>query len=323
MSYVYLAPMVGWTTTLFRQMIQVFHPDARVFTEMLTVQSLVYGRQFAKLRTSDKDRDVIVQLAGSEPSQFSACEEFSDLFHGFDEINLNVGCPSSKVQNAKMGACLMYEPERVAECLKALKILGKPVSVKCRIGVDNQTQDDLFRFIEACMTHTNKFYVHARYAWLNGINPKQNRSIPPIQYDVAEILAERYPMNTFIINGELQDYVQTKKFLSDKRFGGVMIGRAAYQNPWLFYQLSTKDGFNDRAAEFLDDLLECTARELDWFKAFTTLTRGISGGKKLRQYLAENKMADLSHLRGDILAKLSLKAKTYQTCMEEAPKEYV
>lgn len=291
---IYLAPMVGWSTPLFREFVQVLNKDVITFTEMIVAKSLIYGNQYERLRLNSGESNVICQLAGSEPDELKSCLENS-AFDNFIEINLNVGCPSTKVQKGKMGACLMKNPSLVAECLDAMTESGKKVSVKCRLGVDDQSFDDLCNFIDTCKKVTGKFYLHARYALLNGINPKQNRSIPKIDYDAAKKVAGLFPDVTFVLNGEINTDKKALGFLNECCFEGVMIGRSAYQNPWLFTQLSQEsDSIRiNRISEFLLKLMSSEKRDAEWLRVLSTLTHGMPKAKSMRRDIAADKNAQL------------------------------
>ncbi len=318
MSQIYLAPMVGWSTSLFRRMIQAFNSDCIVFTEMLSVQSLIYGKQFAKLSVHPDEHHVICQLAGSNPQHFLDCAGFKERFSGFNEINLNVGCPSQKVQKANMGACLMLQPERVRDCLEAMKSLGLDVSIKCRIGVDDQSLDDFIHFISICQKTCRKFYVHARYALLNGINPKKNRSVPPIRYDIVRHVAKLFPNCEFVINGELNTPETVNEMMLDSGLSGVMIGRSAYQNPWLFYKMSAEKKIQcHKLLSFADGIFLTTQRDLEWCRVISSLTKGVHGGKAIRRLFAMDRECDLTHIKEEVLSSLRTRACQMQNQVAE------
>lgn len=293
---VYLAPMVGWSTPLFREFIQVLNYDVVTFTEMVVAKSLIYGKRYSRLRVSGYEGRVICQLAGSCPNEFALCADEKQQYAKFDEINLNVGCPSLKVQNGLMGACMMKDPHLVNDCLEAMKLINRPISVKCRIGVDNQNFDDLCKFIDTCKSNNSKFYIHARYALLNGINPKQNRSVPKIDYETVRSLSKIFPDCDFVLNGEINTAAKIRSFLQDDHFSGVMVGRSAYQNPWIFTEINQCDmaSLIKRLNKFLFRLLHTENRDAEWLRVLGTLTHGLPRSKSIRRDIINNRMQDLS-----------------------------
>ena len=292
----YLAPMVGWTTPLFRLLVQTINPATITFTEMIVVKSIIYGQQYRQLAVLPEEKKVVCQLAGGCHKDFLKLEEYKHLFDRYTEINLNVGCPSQKVQNGQMGACLMKEPQRVAHILDAMSQLDKRVSVKCRLGVDDQSEDDLHKFIESCQPYTKKIYIHARKALLNGINPRQNRSIPPINYDMAINLAKTFNDIDFVINGEIVTREDIKKF-SDSPFRGVMIGRSAYKNIWVFDDSSQEGSIIkiQRCSDFFRNIISRQRRDHEWMKVFSTITNGMRGSKAIRRKIADDKSVELDY----------------------------
>ncbi len=232
-----VAPMLNWTDRHERYFLRLISPHARLYTEMVTTGAILFGDRERLLTYNPEEHPVALQLGGCEPDDLQRCTVIGEQY-GYDEVNLNVGCPSNRVQNGRFGACLMAEPERVADCVAAMQsAVTIPVTVKSRIGIDDlDSYDHLCRFIDTiAQKGCRTFIIHARKAWLKGLNPRQNREIPPLRYDVAHRIKKDFPHLEIVINGGLVDCSDTLEQLS--HLDGVMIGRAAYQNPWLLAQL--------------------------------------------------------------------------------------
>jgi len=235
-----VAPMMDWTDRHCRRLHRGLTRRARLYTEMLTAQAIVHGDRARLLGHDMADDPVALQLGGSEPALLAEAARIGEGF-GYDEINLNVGCPSDRVQTGRFGACLMREPELVAECMAAIAAaVSVPATVKCRLGVDDQdVEAGLFRLVEACVAAgVTTVVVHARKAWLKGLSPKENREIPPLDYDVVYRLKAERPELTVVINGGVGSLAEAKAHLAD--VDGVMLGRAAYHEPGIL-------GLADRA----------------------------------------------------------------------------
>ena len=208
-------------------------PRARLYSEMITTGALIHGDVARHLEFSRKEHPVAVQLGGSDPEDLKACSRLAEQY-GYDEINLNIGCPSERVQKGAFGACLMAEPELVAACVAAIRdAVSIPVTVKHRIGLDHvQDYHFLKRFIAIVSAAGCKtFIVHARNAVLKGLSPRENREIPPLKYDYVYRLKDDFPDLDIVINGGIQTWDDIRSHLA--RVDGVMLGRAAYHNPWL------------------------------------------------------------------------------------------
>lgn len=232
-----VAPMMDWTDRHCRYFHRLLSPRARLYTEMVTSAALVRGRQFRLLEHSQQEHPVALQLGGSDPHELAAAARHG-AEAGYDEINLNVGCPSDRVQAGRFGACLMREPELVGDCVKAMRdVVPVPVTVKCRIGVDDQ--DDyagLQQFTETMLgAGVQVLVVHARKAWLQGLSPKENRDVPPLDYERVYRLKREFPQLVVVINGGVSTVEQVQAHLA--RLDGVMLGRAAYHDPYLLAQL--------------------------------------------------------------------------------------
>lgn len=229
--------MMAWTDRHCRYLHRLFTPNALLFTEMVTANALLHADAERLLRFNAKEQAVALQLGGSEPAALAAATRLAAA-KGFDEINLNIGCPSDRVQRGRFGACLMKEPALVAECIGAMQaVTSIPVTVKCRLGVDDQDSDELLhgfvqQLLEAGLT---RLYLHARKAILKGLSPAQNRQVPPLQYDRAYGVATAFPALEVIVNGGIAD--ARGALAHCQHSAGVMIGRAAYQHPALLHAL--------------------------------------------------------------------------------------
>lgn len=228
-----VAPMMDWTDRHCRFFHRLLSPHARLYTEMVTSAALVRGGQLRLLEHSREEHPVALQLGGSEPAELAAAAKLG-RGAGYDEINLNVGCPSDRVQSGRFGACLMREPALVGDCVKAMRdAVDVPVTVKCRIGVDDQDEyADLQHFTETMLAAgVEVLVVHARKAWLQGLSPKENREIPPLDYARVYRLKREFPGLTVVINGGIASVEQIKAHLV--AVDGVMLGRSAYHDPYL------------------------------------------------------------------------------------------
>ncbi len=232
-----VAPMMDWTDRHQRMLMRAIAPNTLLFTEMVTTGAILFGDQARHLAFSAAEHPIALQLGGSDPDDLARATEISSGY-GYDEINLNCGCPSDRVQSGSFGACLMAEPEHVARLVTAMRgATDLPVTVKCRIGIDDcDTGPFLDEFVDAlAAAGCEAFYIHARKAWLKGLSPKENRDIPPLDYDRVRLLKQRRPELEILLNGGLKtvDEMQASMQASDDlpALDGVMIGREAYQNP--------------------------------------------------------------------------------------------
>lgn len=228
--------MMDWTDRHCRAFHRGFTRRALLYTEMVTTGAVLHGDRERLLGFDPLEQPVALQLGGSEPDDLAAAARIGEAF-GYAEINLNVGCPSDRVQSGRFGACLMQEPALVAECVAAMRAAVRiPVTVKSRIGVDDQDPDQaLFALVEACAAAgVSSFAVHARKAWLQGLSPKENRDVPPLDYDIVFRLKAARPDLTVVINGGIASLDQAEALLAPRegvRLDGVMLGRAAYHEP--------------------------------------------------------------------------------------------
>ena len=266
---------------------------------MITTGAILHGNRSRFLDFHPAEHPVALQLGGSNPRELAECAR-AGADWGYDEINLNVGCPSDRVQSGRFGACLMTEPDLVAECVVAMQNASSvPVTVKHRIGIDERdTYEELARFVETvssagCAT----FIVHARKAWLQGLSPKQNREIPPLKYQAVYQLKKDFPALEFVINGGFKTLDQVKHQL--RRLDGVMIGREAYNNPWMLAEadreiFASNNPVIDRH-QVIQDLTEFAAGECSLGTPLNRITRhalglfqGQPGARAWRRYLSEN-----------------------------------
>lgn len=233
-----VAPMMAYTDRHCRYFLRLLSPSALLYTEMITSAAVVRGDAERLLAFDPMEHPLALQLGGSDPDELARAARAGAQF-GYDEINLNCGCPSDRVQSGRFGACLMSEPQRVADCVRAMReVVDLPVTVKCRIGIEPMPPavTDQYEFLTDFIATVagggcEVFVVHARRAVLGGLSPKQNREIPPLQYDTAQRLRRDFPELTFVVNGGVRTLEDVRAHL--RVFHGVMIGREAYQNPYL------------------------------------------------------------------------------------------
>ncbi len=235
-----VAPMMDWTDRHCRSLHRTLSSRALLYTEMLTTGAVLHGDRERLLAYDPAEHPVALQLGGSEPADLAAAAKIGEA-EGYDEINLNVGCPSDRVQSGRFGACLMREPELVAECMSAMGAAVKiPVTVKCRIGVDDQDpEQSLFQLVDLCaQAGVSSFVVHARKAWLKGLSPKENRDVPPLDYPLVHRLKRERPDLTIAINGGIGSLDEAEPHLG--AVDGVMLGRAAYHTPTLLGEVDRR-----------------------------------------------------------------------------------
>ena len=236
-----IAPMMDWTDRHCRAFHRALTRKALLYTEMVTAPAVLHGDRERLLGFDALEHPVALQLGGSDPAQLAEAAKVGEAF-GYDEINLNVGCPSDRVQSGRFGACLMREPELVADCMAAIRqAVTVPATVKCRIGVDDQDpQVSLFATVDACAAvGIEVFVVHARKAWLKGLSPKENRDVPPLDYDLVRRLKRERPHLNISINGGIATMDAAEALLAEVdgvRLDGVMLGRAAYHEPAILGQ---------------------------------------------------------------------------------------
>lgn len=300
-----IAPMVDWTTKDFRTFARLFNPYVYLYTEMLTTNAILQGDTAHHLRFFDNEPPVVLQLGGSDPKQLAKCASLGQQY-GYTEINLNVGCPSDRVMQGKMGACLMAEPALVGRCVEAItQACDLPITVKHRIGIDDF---DSYEFMSDFVAQVadkgcRHFVVHARIALLNGLSPKQNREIPPLRYDDVYRLKQEFPHLFIEINGGIKTLDDIKTHLT--QVDGVMIGREAYHNPMILGQMMTLWGDTPPTHQAIFDKLMILLDDFD--KTGTPLTAvarhylglfyGVSGGRLWRQALSGQKQLSLNDIK--------------------------
>lgn len=237
-AHISLAPMMDWTDRHFRYFLRQISPHTRLYTEMVTTGAILHGDAERFLRfNEDVEHPLALQLGGSTPDELAQCSATGEQY-GYDEINLNCGCPSDRVQSGMFGACMMNDPDLVAYCFAAMQeAVSIPVTIKCRIGVDDcDTGPFLDKFVEKSADKGAKtFIIHARKAWLKGLSPKENRNVPPLDYERVYALKEKFPELNIILNGGITTIETIQEALD--QLDGAMIGREAYQNPYFFAKI--------------------------------------------------------------------------------------
>ncbi len=234
-----MAPMMDWTDRNCRFFHRILSRRARLYTEMLAARAVLYGERDRPLRFNPAEHPVALQLGGSDPAELAAAARICAEY-GFDEINLNIGCPSERVQNGAFGACLMREPDLVGDCVAAIKArITIPVTVKCRTGVDEQDPEAALGLLagRVITAGCDGLFVHARKAWLKGLSPRENRDRPPLDYGLVHALKLRFPNVPVVLNGGLATLAEMRAELD--HIDGVMVGRAAYQSPALLLDVDS------------------------------------------------------------------------------------
>lgn len=292
-----IAPMLDWTDRHCRYFHRILTKNSLLYTEMVTTGAIIYGKG-DYLAFSHDEQPVSLQLGGSDPDALAQCAKLAEQ-RGYNEINLNVGCPSDRVQNGMFGACLMGNAQLVAQCVQAMQDqVNIPVTVKTRIGIDDQdSYSFLCQFIETIMPYCQTFIVHARKAWLSGLSPKENREVPPLDYARVYQLKKDYPDLTIAINGGIKTIDEIKTHL--EQVDGVMVGREAYQNPMLLAEIDQQIFAVDRAVidpiDAIQQLFPYIERELSAGAQLNHIMRhtlgifnGQKGAKQWRRHLSEN-----------------------------------
>jgi tRNA-dihydrouridine synthase A len=291
--------MMDWTDQHCRFFHRILTRQARLYTEMVTTGAIIHGPRARLLAYDPVEHPVALQLGGSEPGDLALCARIAEDV-GFDEVNLNIGCPSERVQKGAFGACLMRDPDLVGDCVAAMRTAVKiPVTVKCRIGVDDQEpREALFGFVErVAQAGCDTFVVHARKAWLKGLSPKDNREIPPLDYALVYELKRARSDLTIIINGGVTTIEQARAHLA--HVDGVMMGRAAYQTPWVLSDVDQAIFGGAPAvasrAEALERFKPYVARELAKGAPLNAMTKhvlglfnGLPGARAFRRHLSLN-----------------------------------
>jgi tRNA-dihydrouridine synthase A len=294
-----VAPMMDWTDRHCRFFHRLLTKRARLYTEMVTTAAVKHGDRHRLIGYDTSEHPLALQLGGCDPADLAFCARVGEDF-GYDEINLNVGCPSDRVQEGRFGACLMVEPKLVAEGVAAMRRAVRiPVTVKCRIGIDDQDPEVALRALAHAVVAAgaDALIVHARKAWLKGLSPRENRDIPPLDYDLVYRLKAELPNVPIVINGGIGSLDEAKQHL--KHVDGVMLGRAAYKEPWRLLDVDA-EVFGDRDAQpsmhdALGEMLDYIDAEIKRGTKLHSITRhllgafhAVPGARAFRRYLAEN-----------------------------------
>ncbi|HDS1210412.1 TPA: tRNA dihydrouridine(20/20a) synthase DusA [Shewanella algae] len=293
-----IAPMLDWTDRHYRYFARLMSSQTLLYTEMVTTGAILHGKG-DYLAYNQEEHPLALQLGGSNVEDLARCAEIAQQ-RGYDEVNLNVGCPSDRVQNGRFGACLMEEPELVAHCVDAMRQkVDIPVTVKTRIGIDDK---DSYEFLCDFITKVSAagcdtFIIHARKAWLQGLSPKENREIPPLDYPRVYQLKQDFPGLHISINGGIKSFEEMHAHLA--QLDGVMVGREAYQNPYLLAEVDQKifgldsqfmsrDQVVDAMLPYVEAHLQSGGRLNHISRHMTGLYQGIPGSRSWRRHLSEN-----------------------------------
>ena len=303
-----VAPMMDWTTKDYRFFARLFNPNIIMYTEMVTTGAIIHGDAKRHLDFNQEEHPIVLQLGGSNPKDLATCSKMAQDW-GYNEVNLNVGCPSDRVQNNKIGACLMAEPDLVAECITEMRnAVDIPVTVKHRIGIDDmQTYEEMLHFVDTvAKTGCDNFIVHARIALLKGLSPKENRDVPPLRYEDVYRLKQDRPNLLIELNGGVKTFAETQAHL--QQVDGVMIGREAYHNPYLLaelgqlWQLNAPDRF-----EIMAQMLPYISQRIAEGAPLSIITRHIlglfqnlPGARKWRQALSGGNAKTLTDIENAI-----------------------
>lgn len=294
-----VAPMMEWTDRHCRVFHRLLSRHALLYTEMLTAPAVIHGDRQRLLAFSPAEHPVALQLGGSDPEKLGEAAAIGEGF-GYDEINLNVGCPSDRVQEGRFGACLMAEPHLVAACVhEMMRRVRVPVTVKCRIGIDEQdTEEALSTFVtQVAAAGCRTFIVHARKAWLHGLSPKENREVPPLDYARVHLLKQARPDLEVVLNGGVATLAEAQQHLS--KVDGVMLGRAAYQRPYLLAEVDSaifgdtaeppdRHAVVQRLLPYIDDHCARGGRLNNVTRHVLGLFHGTPGARAFRRHLSEN-----------------------------------
>lgn len=292
--------MLDWTTRDYRVFARTLTQNTLLYTEMVTTGAILQGDNPERfLRYDECEHPIALQLGGSDAVALAKCAKIAETFN-YDEVNLNVGCPSDRVQNSLIGACLMAYPDKVVDILKAMQdATSIPVTIKHRIGLDDQQEYSILRDFVGTVAETgiSTFIVHARNAILQGLSPKENREIPPLKYDYVYQLKKDFPSLEIIINGGIKTIDESVSHLA--HVDGVMMGREAYNNPWILSEVDSKiyhsepcvnDRFEalERFVPYVEDQLAKGERLMHLTRHILGIFHGLPGGKQFRRYLSEN-----------------------------------
>lgn len=294
-----IAPMMDWTDRHCRHFMRLISKHSLLYTEMINAMALVRGKALHLLEYNQSEHPIALQLGGNEPQILAEASRLGEQY-GYDEINLNVGCPSDRVQSGLFGACLMLQPELVRDCIAAMQsAVNIPVTVKCRIGIDKQESYSFLKNFVSTVQESGcrTFIIHARNAWLNGLSPKENRNIPPLRYDLVYQLKQDIPDLEIIINGGIKTYTDIDEHL--KFVDGVMLGREAYHNPYILSEMDKRYYNNAHPIptreQIVEQMLPYIQQQRDndiYLKHITRHMLGLfhaqKGAKHWRRYLSEH-----------------------------------
>lgn len=300
-----VAPMLDWTDHHCRFFHRLLTRQTLLYTEMVTTGALLHGDVPRHLRFNAEEHPLALQLGGSEPADLARCATLGEQW-GYDEINLNCGCPSERVQRGAFGACLMAEPALVADCVKAMvDMVSVPVTVKHRIGIDKTESYAFVRDFVGAVSEAgcSTFIVHARNAWLKGLSPKENREVPPLRYELVHQLKREFPQLTIVVNGGISTTLQVTEQLS--QLDGVMVGREAYHNPWwlsdwdeAFYGAApsslTREAVEAQMVDYM--VREAAEHGTPWYaiaRHMLGLRHGLPGARRWRQVWSDHKLKPL------------------------------
>ncbi|MEZ9763516.1 tRNA dihydrouridine(20/20a) synthase DusA [Vibrio splendidus] len=315
-----VAPMLDWTDRHCRYFHRLLSQQTLLYTEMITTGAILHGKGDF-LEYNEQEHPLALQLGGSNPVDLAACAKLAGE-RGYDEVNLNVGCPSDRVQNGRFGACLMAEPELVADCVSAMKeVTDIPITVKTRIGIDDQdSYEFLTKFVSTVSEKggCEQFTIHARKAWLSGLSPKENREIPPLDYDRAYQIKKDFSDLVIAVNGGVTTLEQTKEHL--QHLDGVMIGREAYHSPFILAEVDQQifglDTPIKKRSQVVEEMYPYIERELSNGASLGHISRhmlglfqSMPGARQWRRYISEN-----AHKKGAGIEVM-------QTALAKIPKE--
>ncbi len=298
-----VAPMLDWTDRHERYFLRLMSRHAYLYSEMVTTGALIYGDRDRYLQFNHQEQPIALQLGGSDPKALAECAKMAQDY-GYNEVNINVGCPSERVQKGAFGACLMAEPQLIAECVDAMRsAVSIPITVKNRIGIDEQDEEQSLRqFIDVVsQAGCHTFIVHARKAWLKGLSPKENRDVPPLNYELVYQIKREYPQLEIIINGGIKTIEASQQHL--QQVDGVMLGREVYHNPYLMMQVDAAL-YNDAGEIFsrkqvleqyftyIEQQLGQGAHLKHMSRHLLGLFQGQPGAKAWRRFISENAYKD-------------------------------
>ena len=299
--------MMDWTDRHCRYFHRLLAPSALLYTEMVTTGAVLHGDRERLIGFNEEEHPLALQLGGSDPADLAECARIAQR-RGYDEVNLNVGCPSDRVQRGRFGACLMLEPVLVRDCLSAMRdAVEIPVTVKTRLGVDDHYSYDYFsNFVgELSQSGCDTFIVHARKAWLSGLSPKENRDIPDLRYDWVTRLKQEQPELTIVVNGGIKTVADALELLES--LDGVMLGRAAYHTPWLLAELQA-ELFGTKGIDSREQLVAIMTRYTgsqvargvpvkNISRHLLGLFQGLPGAKRWRRYISEHAHLDAGNVQ--------------------------